>query len=78
MAQVVSEREPREHPKRETEDGELGKLEVRCDPHLSRWNMILTPSQKEKKRKELEREEEGSNVRERKGEVEVRCDPHLF
>ena len=43
-AQVVSEHELHELPKKEKEDGELEKLEVRCDPHLSRRDTILTPS----------------------------------
>lgn len=74
----MSERELHELPKKEKEDGELEKLEVRCDPHLSRRDTILTPSQGEEKREELERGEEGRKARERRGEVEVRCDSHLF
>lgn len=54
------------------------KLEVRCGPHLFRWGVTLTPSQKEKKRKGLGYEEEGRKARERKEELEVSYGPHFF
>ena len=39
---------------------------MRCDPRLVRWDVILTPPQREKKQKELEEK------------LEARRDSHLF
>ena len=44
---------------------------------LFRQDIILTPSQKEKRQNELEREKEGKARADRE-ELEVRCDPRLF
>ena len=64
-AWVVSERELRERLKKEKEARELKeKLEVRRDPPLLRQNVILTPPQKEKRRKELEREKKEKEAEE--------------
>jgi len=57
---VVIEREPL---KKEKDASELKeKPEVRCDPPLFRHNAILTPSQKEKRRKVFGREKKGKEV----------------
>ena len=48
---------------------------MRCDPRLVRWDVILTPPQGEKKRKELVREKEEKEAREREEKFEVCCDP---
>ena len=59
------------------EAGELREnLEVYCDPHHFPWEVILTPSQKGKKRQELEREKE-EEVKERKEEFEVHRNPRF-
>ena len=42
-----------------------------------RANVILTPSQKGRKREELEHEAEVKKVREREEALEVHCDPNL-
>ena len=51
---------------------------MRCDPRLVRWDVILTPPQREKKQKELEREKEEKEARELKEKLEARRDSHLF
>ena len=60
---VVSERELLERPRKAKEVGELKEnLEVYCDPHLFSWEVILTPLQKGKERRELEHEREEFEV----------------
>ena len=64
-AWVISERELRERLKKEKEARELKeKLEVRCDPSFFRRTVILTPLQKEKRRKEIEREKKEKEAEE--------------
>ena len=54
------------------------KKNLRCVvTHPFQQNIILTPSQKEDKRKELEGEKE-EEARKRREEPEVRCDSCLF
>ena len=70
--QVASECE---FDKRQKNENEEVELEVGCDLYPFRWDVVLTPSQKERKRKELEREKKGKEARK---EFEVHRDPHLF
>ena len=73
--QIASDRELRERQKKENEEMEL---EVGCDLHPFRRDVVLTPSQRERRRKELEREIQEKEAKERKEEFEVRRDPYLF
>ena len=67
--EVVSEREPLKNEKRAREHRE--NVEVHCDPHPS-VELILTPSQKEERQKEFDRQEGESETREK---LQVRYDP---
>ena len=73
--QIANERELRERQKKENEEMEL---EVGCDLYPFRRDVALTPSQRERKRKEIEREQQEKEAKERKEEFEVRRDLHLF
>ena len=70
--QVASEHGLGERQKKEKE---VMELEVRCDLHPFRRNVIPTPSQGERKRRELEREKQEKEVRDREEGLKVRCDP---
>ena len=71
-SQIASDRELRERQKKENEEMEL---EAGCDLYPFRWDVYLTPSQRERKRKELECEKQEKEAKE---EFEVRRDPHLL
>ena len=71
-SRIASDRELRERQKKENEEMEL---EVGCDLYPFRWDVGLTPSQRERKRKALEREKQEKEAKE---EFEVRRDPHLL
>ena len=63
-----------EHKKKEEEKARGEKLEVCYNPHIFWKNDSLTPSQEEKRRKELEHKETGES----KTKLEVHHCPHLF
>ena len=63
LERAKKEKEAREHEE---------KLEVHCDPHLFQQCAVLTPSQKEKKQRGLERHME-KEAREHKEKLEVRA-----
>ena len=60
-----------ERLKNEKEAVEHDKLEARCDSDFFRRDKILTPSQREKRRTELECERREKEAREREEELEV-------
>ena len=63
---------------RQKKENEVMELEVGCDFYPFRRGIILTPSQRERKRKELEREKREKEARERREEFKVRRDLDLF
>ena len=69
-----------ERRKKETEVREPKELKSLHDPRLLQQVVTLTPSQKEKRQKEFEREKEGNQkeARELKEQFEVCFDPYLF